>query len=306
MPKSYMHVGFHTGGFNSAYTSFEAVVAWASEHGIRNIECGFLDGVSWNHGLGYFPHIASWQDPLKIRDLLAEKSVSLSQIDAAFPVSGRLGPAIAVPYIERTIRWASLAGCNMVDTTDGLYMPEGMTESEAMNMMKICYQMIMETAERYGMIINIETHGYFTGKPHFLEEMLSFTDSSLLRLNFDTGNVFISGEDPAAFLSRFIDKTSHVHLKDVAPQRAESSRGKEFGIGMSHCSVGEGVLADQISACLKLLGGHGFNGDVSIECEAAGGIFVEQSIAWLKEKLDSLGIGHDIAAAAGLQETGRT
>lgn len=295
MQKSYMHVGFHTGAFNSAYISFEETIKWARAHGIKNIECGFVDGVTWNHGLGYFPHLASWQDPLQIKDLLAEQGITLSQIDAAFPISGKLGPSIAVPYIEHAIHWAYLAGCDMVDTTDGLFMPKDMTQSQAMELMKVCYQMIMETAQRYNITINIETHGYFTGKPDLLEQMLDFSESSLLRLNFDTGNVYISGQDPVPFLSRFIDKTSHIHIKDVHPDRAREKRGKEFGIGMSHCAVGKGLLADQIADCLKLLADYGFAGDASIECEAAGGTLMEQSITWVQEKLTSLGIAHDIA-----------
>ena len=291
---SHFRIGFHTGAFNSAYISFIQAVEWAEKHEIHNIECGYVDGVTWNHGLGYFPHIASWQDPIMIKDFLAEKNVKLSQIDAAFPISGKDGAAIAVPYIVNTIRWAALAGCEMVDTTDGLYMPEGMSVTEAMLQMKLCYQQVMEIADRYGIVVNIETHGFFTGKPDLLDEMLNFSDSNLLKLNFDTGNVYIAGQDPVKFLQRFIHKVSHLHIKDVAPERSKESRGKEFGIGMSHCAVGDGVNADSVRQCMLMLGEFGFEGDISIECEAAGGVLMERSISWVRKTLDELGISHDI------------
>ena len=290
-------VGFHNGAFHSAYFSFEKVVSWAREHGVKNIECGMIDGVTWNHGLGYFPHVASWEDPLTIRALLDEQGVFLSQIDAAFPISGKTGPTVGVPYILNTIRWAAQEGCPMVDTTDGLHKPEGLSDREAMESMRRSYGTIMEWAERYNIIINIETHGYFTGNPDYLEEMLDFADSSLLRLNYDFGNVFISGQDPVAFMQRFIHRISHLHIKDVARQLSQSSRGKQFGIGMSHCAVGEGVNAENIKTCFALLRDIEFRGHVSIECDAGGGPVMERSVAWVRETLDELKIAHDLGDA---------
>ena len=117
-PKAFLKIGFHTGGFNSAYVSFEKAVRWAEEHGVHGIECGFVGGVTWNHGLGYFPHLASWEDPKEIRRLLDRHKVELSQIDAAFPLSIPEGATLGVEYVMRTIRWAKLAGCPRVDTTD--------------------------------------------------------------------------------------------------------------------------------------------------------------------------------------------
>ena len=44
-----LEVGFHTGAFNSAYYSFLRAVEWARTHGVKGIECGYVDGVTWNH-----------------------------------------------------------------------------------------------------------------------------------------------------------------------------------------------------------------------------------------------------------------
>ena len=72
-----------------------------------------------------------------------------------------------------------------------------------MEMMKRSYSQILEVAERYQMIIDIEPHGYYTTKPEFMEKMLAFVDSPYLRMNMDTGNTFIAGQDPVAFLKKF-------------------------------------------------------------------------------------------------------
>ena len=289
-----LDVGFHTGAFNSAYYSFPRAVAWAHEHGVRNIECGFVDGVTWNHGLGYFPHVASWEDPRAVRALLDENGVTLSQIDAAFPISGLTGPTVGVPYVLNTIRWAALAGCPMVDTTDGLHQPEGLTDPEAMEAMRRSYEQIVTTAERYRIVVTIETHGYYTSNAERMGAMLSFVDSPNLQLTFDTGNVFISGNDPVAFLREHVSRVGHVHIKDVAPALADASRGKQTGIGMSHVAVGEGVNADNIRECLRILKASGWSGAVSLECEARGGPVLVRSIRWLRDILDEISYAHDL------------
>ncbi len=293
MSDPFLEVGFHTGGFNSAYYSFQKAVEWARDRGVKGIECGFVDGVAWNHGLGYFPHIASWEDPRGVREMLDTCGVRLSQLDAAFPMSRPEGPSVAVPYVIAAIRWSALAGCPMVDTTDGLEKPEGYSEEAVLAAMREGYARIMETAERYGITVTIETHGFFTGRPEYMERMLDFVDSPLLRMTFDTGNVFIAGQDPAAFLRRFVERVVHVHVKDVAPALSQSSRGKQSGIGMSHSAIGEGENAENIIECLKVLMESKFSGAVSVECDAAGGPVMEQSLSWFGETADSLGYEHD-------------
>ncbi len=174
-----MKIGFHTDAFNSSVFSFQKCVDWAEKNGVHAIECGVIDGVSWIHGLGYFPHIALYQDPLELKEKMAAQGVALSQIDAAYPLSGKDGPIYGVPYILKSIPWAKHAGCPNIATTDGLYKPEGLSDAEALAMMKRSYLQIIEAAERYEVSINIEVHGYFTTNPDFLDEMLHFSDKGI-------------------------------------------------------------------------------------------------------------------------------
>jgi sugar phosphate isomerase/epimerase len=162
-----------------------------------------------------------------------------------------------------------------------------------MDHMKRSYEQIVACAEAYGVIVTIEVHGYFTTNPDRLEQMLAFVDSPNLRLNFDTGNTFIAGRDPVEFCRRFIDRISHVHVKDVSESLAAAARGKDTGIAISHCAIGEGVNADNIRRCLALLRDHGYDGVLSMECEGAGGPLIENSLAWLRRVLDELKIPHD-------------
>ncbi len=288
-----MKIGFHTDAFNSSAFSFEKALAWAQANDVHWIEPGLLDGVSWIHGLGYFPHVALYEDPELLRRKMEGYGVRFSQVDAAYPLSGRCGPTRGVPYVLKAIPWAKHAGCERVATTDGLTKPEGWDDQAAMDSMKRCYEEIIECAAAYEVVVTIEVHGYFTTNPDRVEEMLDFVDSPYLRMNFDSGNTFIAGQEPTAFCRRFLDKIAHVHVKDVSASMAEALRGKDTGIAISHCAIGDGVNAGNIEQCLVLLRDHGFDGVLSLECEGQGGPLIEKSLAWTRAKLAQLGIAEE-------------
>jgi sugar phosphate isomerase/epimerase len=278
-----IEIGFHTDAFNSAYWSFSRCLEWAERNGVHFIECGAIDGVSWVHGLGYQPHIALWEDPVLLRKKMDGHGVAFSQLDAAFPLSLPEGATLGVEYVLHAVRWAKLAGCPRIDTTDDRNRPEGMTDREALEYMRRIYRQIVPVAEAYGITINIEPHGYYTTKPDFMAEMLAFVESPRLRMNFDTGNTFIAGQDPVAFATRFSDRIDHVHIKDVSPSLAAGSRGELTGISVSHCAIGEGVNSANILGCLDVLVRSGYEGVVSIECEGQGGPMIERSLAWVRQ-----------------------
>jgi inosose dehydratase len=285
-----VRIGFHTDAFNSAFWSFEKCLQWAADNDVHYIECGLIDGVSWLHGLGYQPHVALYEDPALLRGKMDRYGVRFSQVDAAYPLSGEDGPMRGVPYVLKSIAWAAQAGSPCVDTTDGLHMPHGLTEAESMALMKKSYEKIIEVAEAHEIIVNIEPHGHFTTKPAFMEEMLAFVDSKWLRMNMDTGNTYIAGQEPTDFLIKFVDKVSHVHVKDVSRSLADAVRGGQTGIAVSHCALGDGVNADNIRNCIKTLRDHGYNGVLSLECEGASGPMIEKSLAWVRSTCDDLGV----------------
>ncbi len=233
-----LSIGFHTDAFNSAYWSFDQCLEWAHRQHLPYIECGAIDGVSWIHGLGYHPHVAFWQDPLLLRHKMDALGIAFSQIDAAFPLSTPEGASVGLEYILHTIRWAKLAGCPRVDTTDDRLPPQGMTEREALDMMRGIYRRIVPVAEQYQITINIEPHGYFTTRPEFMAEMLDFVDSPLLRMNMDTGNTFIAGQDPVAFLGSFLHRGQPCAYQGRQPEpgggrprRAHRHRGEPLRAG---------------------------------------------------------------------------
>jgi sugar phosphate isomerase/epimerase len=148
----------------------------------------------------------------------------------------------------------------------------------------------MRTAEAYQITINIEPHGYYTTKPDFLAEMLSFADSPYLCLNMDIGNVFIAGHDPVKFVEQFHDKISHVHVKDVSQSLVTESHGELTGIANSQCAIGDGMNAANIRKCVEMLAGYGYRGVLVIECEAQGGL-IESSLVWMRQLIADIEAG---------------
>jgi sugar phosphate isomerase/epimerase len=291
-------IGFHTDAFNSSYWNFDQCVRWGAEHGFRFIECGVIDGVSWIHGLGYQPHLALWEDPLLVRRRLDRHGLQLSQIDAAFPLSLPTGASLGVQYVWHAIRWAHLAGCPCVDTTDDRHRPEGLTDDEAIALLRANYRQIVPVAAAHGVVVNVEPHGYYTTKPAFLARILEGFDPEVLRVNLDTGNTFIAGQDPVAFLERFRDRIGHVHVKDVGAALAAASRGQLTGIAVSPSAIGDGVAAPAIRDCLRLLWASGYQGVLSLESEGEGGPLLERGLRWTQAVVRELQQGKDLPAGA--------
>ncbi len=274
-----VNISFHTDAFNSVNWSFEQCLQWAKDHDLKYIECGTIDGSAYIQSLGYYPHISLLEDPILWRRKLESYGIQFSQLDAAYPLTRMDGLTIGVQYVCNAIRWAKLAGCSFIDTTDDKVCPEGMTDKEALQVMKMAYGEILKVAEACEVTVNCEPHGYFTTNPDYMDEILNFYDSPYLQLNMDTGNTFIAGQDPVSFTERFKDRIKHVHIKDVSKELADALRGGATGIAMSHCAIGNGVNSDNIEKCVKILLDNGYDGDFSLECE---GSVLEQSLEWFR------------------------
>ncbi|MHC4215920.1 MAG: sugar phosphate isomerase/epimerase family protein, partial [Planctomycetota bacterium] len=234
--------------------------------------------------LGYNPHIPLHSDPLKLKAYLDSLGLKVSQLDAAYPMSSPEGQSRGIGYTTRAIQFAKALDCPCVDTTDGGRKPEGYSDDEVMALIKQYYRVVLEWAHRYDIIINVEPHGPYTTNPDTMEQILSFYDSPYLRMNFDTGNTFIAGQDPVKFLKRFRHKVSHLHIKDVSQELVDAVRGGITGIPTSVVAIGEGANADNIAGCIELLKEIDYDGVLSIECEAAPGN-VEQSLEWLRKEI---------------------
>ncbi|MBE0537721.1 MAG: sugar phosphate isomerase/epimerase [Phycisphaerae bacterium] len=279
-----LKLGMHVDNWRHFDVSYETPCQFAADHGMEYVEFGTIDGDYFIQALGYNPHICLHSDPLELKAYLDGLGLKTSQLDAAYPMSSPLGQTRGVGYTVRAIQFAHALGCPCVDTTDGGKKPAGYTDKEVMGLIKQYYRMVLEWAERYGIIINVEPHGPYTTDPDTMEQILGMFDSPYLRMNLDTGNTFIAGRNPVDFVKRFGDRISHCHIKDVSAELARAVRGGETGIACSVAAIGEGVNAENIAGCIELLKDAQWDGVLSIECEAAPGK-VEQSLEWLRKEI---------------------
>ncbi|MCL5269274.1 MAG: sugar phosphate isomerase/epimerase [bacterium] len=260
-----IELGMHTDNWRCLSLGFTAAVQKTLDEGLRHIEFGAIHGQYFVHALGYDPSVSLQSNPRALRRWLEARDIVVSQIDGAFPLMGPQGSALGVQYVQQTIRFAAELNCPMVDTTDGAAEIPGLTVDEVFRITCDNYRQVLEWAEDYRVIVNVEPHGPYTNNPEFMVRLLKHFDSEFLRCNFDTGNAFIAGHDPAQYLKTLRPWVSHLHIKDVSPELAAALRGEETGIGSSVVPVGGGVNAENIRQVFRELHAGKWDGVASIE-----------------------------------------
>ena len=276
-----IRLGMHTDNWRHLDKPFETAVEAAVDLGLDCIEFGVFDGQYFIQALGYNPHLPLTTDPVRLRRYLDSKGLEVSQIDAAYPLTSPETGPYGVPYVRKAILFAEAIGCPCVDTTDGACRPEGYSDEEVLALMRHNLRLILETAEAHKVIINVETHGPYTTHLPTMQKIMGFFESEYLRVNFDTGNTYISGNDPLEFLKGVRKWVSHCHIKDVAASLASAERGVSTGIATSVAAIGAGVNSPNIEACVHYLQETGWNGVLSIECEGADEI-LHPSVRWMR------------------------
>ena len=256
------------------------------ELGERHVELTTATGFNLLEGLGFSPYVSIDDDPYIIRDLLGKYGLEIASIDCDYPIWSHH----SIDVLDRTIVWGDMIGCRLYITTDSGAYPPGRSDEDWLRIIRYHFECVLPTAERHDATIAIEPHGYLTTKPDFLWRMATGNDSPRIGINFDTGNSFIAGQDPVAFLDRVKDRVVHMHIKDVGEALARAMRGEETGIASSEVALGDGVNAENIRRCLEIMAGTGR--EVPISPEAGGDRLMTPSIRWLR-KCVAEG-GHDL------------
>ena len=203
-----------------------------------------VGGTEFFTGLGFAPFVPLDSDPLELRKKLASHGLKVSQLDVSFPINRWE----CIDFIRRGIMFASHLGTPYVDTTDGKFKLPGLSDKEQLDIIKYHIRQCLPVAENHKVVINVEPHGPFTNDPEALLEIVEHFESHYVQINFDTGNTFIAGQDPVAFLRAVRKYVTHVHVKDVSQELADAVRGKSTGISASVVHIGGGVNASNIAS----------------------------------------------------------
>lgn len=215
----------------------------------------------------FCPHVDPWHDdPDAFSRLVAEHG--FRGVTALWaPHGAMLADPEAVTGISAALIWAHAAGIPVVNAGDG-QKPEGMSDEDALALLRDRLAAILEVAARCGVFLAIEPHGTFSLTPDGLEALMGLSDSPWLGVNYDTANVHRAtyvetaagayswkpvGEsaDEVATLERVIGRVVHCHVKDT--------------VGSRSVALGEGEV--DVLGCLRVLQRHGYEGVVSLETE---------------------------------------
>lgn len=238
---------------------FAAGVVRAAELGFRYVEPMVHNGRELLSEAGYFHSFSMDNDPLEMRDVLQANGVKASGLSAHIPL---MRPEISVPYLEKAIRLAAVVGAPVVNTDEGI-RPAWLEDEECFQVMRYTLKKVLQVAERYGILVAIEPHQSITKKTAGLLRVATLVQSPCLKINYDTGNAYLGGEDPYEGLRAALPLLAHIHAKDISFRQAEQEQGKVTGTPVG-CACGEGVI--NWSRVIAILRTANWNGVLSVEC----------------------------------------
>jgi sugar phosphate isomerase/epimerase len=216
---------------------FEWGVRMAAELGFTHIE----PMVHWGRELlseaGYFHSVSMLDDPLRIRRACETFRLNLSGLSAHTPLCK---PDISVNYLKQAIRYAAECGAPVINTDEGPKPPWTTVEEDHL-LMRYTLQEAALVAEPRGTLIGLEPHQQYSKHPEGLDRIYRLVKSPALGINFDTGNAYLCGHDPYAWLEAVVDRLVHLHAKDISAQQSTSERGKVTGTPVG-CACGDGVI----------------------------------------------------------------
>jgi sugar phosphate isomerase/epimerase len=238
---------------------FAAGVERAAQLGFRWVEPMVHNGRELLSEAGYFHSFSMDDDPLEMKDILDRHGVKASGLSAHCPL---MRPEISVPYLQKAIRFAAAVGAPVVNTDEGI-RPEWVSLEEAFPIMKYTLTTVLRTAERYSVSIGIEPHQSISRTTAGLLRIATLVDSPRLRVNYDTGNAYLAGEDPYEGLKAVSHLLVHVHAKDISIRMSEAEKGQVTGTPVG-CACGDGVI--DWRKVVAILRQAGFSGVLSVEC----------------------------------------
>jgi sugar phosphate isomerase/epimerase len=272
-----MQIGINLEFVRSADMGFRAGIEKAAELGYEYVEPCVATGYDLLAVAGYYHMVSMEDDPLEVKGWLDDLGLRCSSLSAH---SALMRPDVSVPYITRAIRYAADVEAPIVNTDEGP-KPDWMSDEHAFEVMRYSLHQILAVAERHGIDVGIEPHQIYTSRTETFLKTLALSDSPRLKVNWDTGNIFLAGrEDPYEMLETFADRVVHVHAKDIAFEQSAEERGEVTGTAVG-CACGEGAV--DWPRVIGILRAHGYKGALSVECGAIDQ--AERSLAYLQSVL---------------------
>ena len=186
---------------------------------------------------GYFHSYSLFDDPMKMRRMCEDRGLKISGLQAHGPLCR---PERHCEYLKLAIRFAAECGAPVVNTDEGK-KAHWTTEEEDWVLIRYSLQEAAFLAEERGVKIGLECHSQYSQTPAGLERIYNLVKSPCIGFNLDTGNAYLAGQDPYSWLEQVIDRSVHLHAKDISVQHSEDERGKVTGTPVG-CACGDGII----------------------------------------------------------------
>ena len=217
--------------------SFEWGVEKAAQIGYEYVE----PMVHWGRELlseaGYFHSVSMLDDPYRVKRACEKAGIKLSGLSSHCPLCK---PEISCEYLKQAVRFAAECGTSIVNTDEGP-KPAWTSEEEDHVLMRYVLTEAASMAQERGITIGLEPHQQYSKTPEGLDRIYNLVDSPAIAINFDTGNSYLSGQDPYIWLEHVLDRLVHLHAKDIAIEQSDNERGKVTGTPVG-CACGDGVI----------------------------------------------------------------
>lgn len=216
---------------------------------------------------GFSASISLDSHPEKIREMVRSAGIHLTSICAHANLLDPPSPDVyATTEIIKAVRLAHLLGIKQVITTEGdpkTTFGHRLTFAQKVFAIEEKLYAPIQWAEELGVELLIEPHGSLTGTVEGMSELLvRLGHEKVIGVCLDTGNSWLAGSEPLAYVEAFGKRIKHVHWKDMGSDWL-SKRGKLFGCGMSDVILGDGLVGiREIASALKKIE---FVGDTTLE-----------------------------------------
>ncbi len=225
------------------------------------------DGATLGTEYGFAASVSLDGHPGNIRAMVEEFGLTLTSVCAHANLLDPTSPErYGTSEVIKAIRLAHLLGISQVITTEGdpkTSFGHGLSRSEKLLCIREKLHEPVRWAEELGVELLLEPHGELTDTVEGMGAILdALGHEATVGVNLDTGNSWLGGGDPLAFVETFGKRIKHVHWKDLGAEW-EDKRGTVFGCGMGTIPLGDGVIG--IESIVQVLKATGFEGPTTLE-----------------------------------------
>jgi len=191
---------------------------------------------------------------------------------------------IRIQHTLQCLKVADFFGCKNISVPPGGPVGE-ISREKAMTLFHRGLERVAPLAQELDIKILVEPEpDLLMENTREFKEFIVDVKSPAIGVNFDIGHFFCAGEDPSGAFEELFEWIGHVHLEDIAANRAHN-----------HLVLGHGAI--QFQEVFKTMINLGYKGDVSLELypyvdtpEEAG----RESLEYLRALLQDVGLDLDI------------